>query len=106
MMASIGPIQLKAEVSVDPGILVGYDGLNRQSGCGNADARCPLHRSADRHEFDKTMAEVGDVCLNADNVLSAQLIGFALEAIDRDFARVVNETPQPQGSLDPRLAPV
>ena len=40
------------------------------------------------------MAEFGDVGLDADDVLRAQLIGFALEAIDRDFARVVNEARQ------------
>jgi hypothetical protein len=40
------------------------------------------------------MADLGDVGLRADNVLRAQLIGFAFEAIDPDFARDVNETRQ------------
>ena len=38
------------------------------------------------------MADLGDVGLYANDVLRAQLVGFALEAIDRDFACVVNET--------------
>ena len=72
---SIRAIQLKAEVSVNPSVLVGYDGLSRQSGRGNADARSP-----DCHELHETVAELGDVSLDADDVLRAQLIGFALEA--------------------------
>jgi hypothetical protein len=40
------------------------------------------------------MDELGDVGLDADDVLRAQLVGFALEAIDRDFACVVNEVCQ------------
>src|SRR5271156_5477583 len=91
---SIRAIQLEAEVSVDPGVLVGDYGLNRQGGRGDADTRRLLHRGADRHEFDQTMADLGDVGLDADNVLRAQLIGFALEAIDRHFAGVVNKTCQ------------
>jgi hypothetical protein len=78
---------LEAEVSVDPGVLVGDYGLNRQGGRGDADACRLLHRGADRHEFDQTMADLGDVGLDADDVLRAQLVGFAPEAIDRDFAR-------------------
>ena len=78
-MAQIRTIQLEAKVSVDPGVLVGDYGLNRQGGRGDADARRLLHRGADRHEFDETMADLGDVGLDADNVFRAQLIGFALE---------------------------
>jgi hypothetical protein len=85
---------LEAEVSVDPGVFVGDYDLNRQGGCGDADAHRLLDRGANRHEFDQTMADLGDVGLDADDVLRAQLVGFALEAIDRDFARVVNETCQ------------
>ena len=77
---------MEAEVSVDPGVLVGDYGLNRQRGRGDADARRLLDRSADRHEFDQTMADLGDVGLDADDVLRAQLVGFALEAIDRGLA--------------------
>jgi hypothetical protein len=77
---SIRAIQLKAEVSVNPSVLVGYDGLSRQSGRGNADARYLLDRSPDCHELHETVAELGDVSLDADDVLRAQLIGFALEA--------------------------
>src|ERR1700733_15060574 len=91
---SIRTIQLEADVSVDPGVLVGDYGLNRQGGRGDADACRLLDRGADRHEFDETMADLGDVGLDADNVLRAQLIGFALEAIDRHFAGVVNKTCQ------------
>src|SRR5277367_5630091 len=91
---SIRTIQLEAKVSVDPCVLVGDYGLNRQGGRGDADAHRLLDRGANRHEFDQTMADLGDVGLYADDVLRAQLVGFAFEAIDRDFARVVNETCQ------------
>src|SRR3984957_16820732 len=87
---SIRTIHLEAKVSVDPGVLVGDYGLDRQGGRSDADARRFLDRGANRHEFDQTMADLGDVGLDADNVLRAQLIGFALEAIDRHFAGVVN----------------
>jgi hypothetical protein len=83
---------LEAKVSVDPCVLVGHYGLTRQGGRGDAEPRRLLHRGPDRHEFDQTMAELGDVGLDADDILCAQLVGFALEAIDRDFAGVVNET--------------
>jgi hypothetical protein len=33
------------------------------------------------------MADLGDVGPDADDVLRPQLVGFAPEAIDRDFAR-------------------
>src|SRR5271170_7891644 len=56
---SIRTIQLKAEVSVDPGVLVGDYGLNRQGGRGDADGHRLLDRGADRHEFDQTMADLG-----------------------------------------------
>jgi hypothetical protein len=85
---------LEAELSVDPGVIVGDYGLIRQAGRGDADARRLLDRGADRHEFDQTMTDLSDVGLYADDVLRAQLGGFALEAIDRDFARVVNKTRQ------------
>jgi hypothetical protein len=45
-------IQLEAEVSVDPRVLVGDYGPNGQGGRGDADARRLLDRVADRHEFD------------------------------------------------------
>jgi hypothetical protein len=73
---------LKAEVSVDPGVLVGDYGLNRQGGRGDTDAHRLRDRGANRHEFDQTMADLGDVGLYADDVLRAQLVGFALKAID------------------------
>ena len=60
----------------------------------NADACGLPDRGADRHEFDQTVADLGDVGLYADDVLRAQLIGFTLKAIDRHFACVVNETGQ------------
>ena len=63
---SIRTIHLEAKVSVDPGVLVGDYGLNRQGGRSAADARCLLDRGADRHEFDQTMADLGDVGLYAD----------------------------------------
>jgi hypothetical protein len=68
----IRAIQLEAEVSIDPGVFVGDYDLNRQGGCGDADAHRLLDRGANRHEFDQTMADLGDVGLDADDVLRAQ----------------------------------
>ena len=82
---SIRTIKLEAEVSVDPGVLVGDYGLNRQGGRSAADARCLLDRGADRHEFDQTMADLGDVGLDVDDALPAQLVGFAQGVVDLAF---------------------
>jgi hypothetical protein len=93
---SIRTIQLEAKVSVDPGVLVGDYGLNRQGWRVDADAHRLLDRGANRHEFDQTMADLGDVGLYADDVFRPQLVGFALEAIDRDFACGQCQTKSPQ----------